>query len=443
METISMSQRERHRLETFARVRRREITLAKASELLRLSYRQAKRCFGRYREEGDRGLVHRLRGQPSNRQADARQKRRVLAVYEKKYADYGPTLATECLKQEDGLEVAVETLRQWLLSAGLWRKQRRRRPYRQRRLRKEYFGELVQMDGSHHDWFEGRRDWAVLMVLIDDATSQVFAWFSEGETTIAAMEAFSGYVERYGLPRALYVDRDSIYRCDRESTMAENLAGKEPTTQFGRVMEELDVGVIMAHSPQAKGRVERVNGTLQDRLVKALRREKISDLPTANRFLQRKFLATFNRRFAKKAARPADLHRRVPRGLDMNRVLSIQEARVVQNDWTLRFENRWFQLAEIHRKLVLAGRSVTVCQRLDGRLELLYGGRELTYRELPAAPQRRPEESEPAIRSNQGQRPAGDHPWRHGLVAAHRRRGRAGPASLRLAALASATPAPP
>ena len=443
METISMSQRERHRLEAFSRVRRGEITLAKASELLGLSYRQAKRCFGRYREEGDRGLVHRLRGQPSNRQTDARKKRRILAVYEKKYADYGPTLATECLKEEDGQEVAVETLRQWLLSAGLWRKQRRHRAYRQRRVRKEHFGELVQMDGSHHDWFEGRRDKAVLMVLIDDATSEVFAWFSEGETTVAAMEAFSGYVERYGLPRALYVDRDSIYRCDREATMAENLAGKEPTTQFGRVMETLDVGVIVAHSPQAKGRVERVNGTLQDRLVKALRREKISDIPTANRFLQRKFLAAFNRRFAKKAARPADLHRCVPRGLDMGRVLSIQESRVVQNDWTLRFENRWFQLAELHQKLALAGRSVTVCQRLDGRLELLYGGRELSYRELLAPPQRRQEEVEPEIRSNQGQRPAADHPWRHGLPGTHWRRGREGPASLRLAALASATPGPP
>jgi transposase len=443
METISMSRRERHRLEVFSRVRRGEITLVKASELLALSYRQAKRCFGRYREEGDKGLVHRLRGQPSNRQADARQKRRVLSLYEKKYADYGPTLAVECLDEDDGVSVPVETLRQWLLSAGLWRKCRRRRPYRQRRVRKEYFGELVQMDGSHHDWFEGRREWAVLMVLIDDATSEVFAWFSEEETTIAAMEAFRGYVDCYGLPRALYVDRDSIYRCDREATITENLAGQQPTTQFGRAMEELDVAVIMAHSPQAKGRVERVNGTLQDRLVKALRRAKISDLESANRFLQEKFLPAFNRRFVKKAAKLGDLHRRVPRGLDMDRVLSIREMRVVQNDWTLRFENRWFQLAAIHQKLVLAGRSVTVCQRLDGRLELLYGGRELSYRELPVPPQRQQEAVERAIRSNQGQRPASDHPWRHGLPGARQRRGRVGPASLRLATLASATPAPP
>jgi len=443
METISMSRRERQRLEAFSRVRRGEITLVKAGELLGLSYRQAKRCFARYRQEGDKGLVHRLRGRPSNRQADTRQKRRVLSLYEKKYADYGPTLAVECLDEDDGVTVPVETLRQWLLSAGLWQKCRRRRPYRQRRARKEYFGELVQMDGSHHDWFEGRREWAVLMVLIDDATSEVFAWFSEGETTIAAMEAFRGYVACYGLPRGLYVDRDSIYRCDREATTSENLAGKEPTTQFGRAMEELDVAVIMAHSPQAKGRVERVNGTLQDRLVKALRRAKIRDLASANCFLQEKFLPAFNRRFVRKAAKPGDLHRRVPRGLDLGRVLSLRETRVVQNDWTLRFENRWFQLAEKHQKLALAGRGVTVSQRLDGRLELHYGGRELSYRELPGPASRRTEEIAPEIRSHQGQRPAADHPWRRGLRGVHRRRDRVGLASLRLATLASATPAPP
>ena len=233
------------------------------------------------------------------------------------------------------------------------------------------------MDGSHHDWFEGRRDWAVLMVLIDDATSEVFAWFSEGETTIAAMEAFRGYVERYGLPRALYVDRDSIYRCDRESTIAENLAGKEPTTQFGRAMEELDVGVIMAHSPQAKGRVERVNGTLQDRLVKALRRAKISDLAPANRFLQEKFLPAFNRRFVKKAARPA--RPAPPRaawaGFGTG-AFDPGDAAWCKTTGRCDLRTAGSSWRGCTRSWRLAGRSVTVCQRLDGGLELLYGGRE-------------------------------------------------------------------
>jgi hypothetical protein len=238
----------------------------------------------------------------------------------------------------------------------------------------------------------------------------------------------------------LYVDRDSIYRCEREATISENLAGKEPTTQFGRAMEELDVAVIMAHSPQAKGRVERVNETLQDRLVKALRREKIGDLAAANRFLREKFLPAFNRRFVKKAAKPGDLHRRLPRGLDLGRVLSIRETRVVQNDWTLRFENRWFQLAATHQKLALAGRSVTVSRRLEGGLELLYGGRELSYRELPVPPQRGQDEGVQEIRSSQGQRPPADHPWRRGLPAARRRRGAVGPASLPSAGLWACAP---
>ena len=364
-------------------------------------------------------------------------------MYQQKYPDFGPTLATEYLDEDDGQTVPVETLRQWLLSAGLWQKRRKHRPYRQRRPRKEHLGELVQMDGSHHDWFEGRRDWAVLMVMIDDATSEVFAQFSEGETTIAAMETFAGYVDQYGLPRGLYVDRDSIYRSDREATLAENLAGEDPTTQFGRAMKELDVELILARSPQAKGRVERVHGTLQDRLVKALRRAKIRDLAAANRFLQEKFLPRFNDRFRRKAARSGDLHRRVPRDVNLARVLSIQETRVVQNDWTLRFENRWFQLAEIHHKLVLVKRPVTVCQQLDGKLELLYGGRALSYEELSAMPERGVSQVSGELRSSQGQRPPQDHPWRRKCVGAHRGRDRGGPASLRLAALASAPQAHP
>jgi transposase len=443
METIRMSQRERRRLEVFSRVRREEIKLVKASELLGLSYRQTKRSYARYREEGDQGLVHRLRGQASNRRADPRGKRKVLKLYERKYADYGPTLAAECLAEEDGVTVAVETLRQWLLSAGLWRKRRKHRPYRQRRPRKEYFGELVQMDGSHHDWFEGRRGWAVLMVMIDDATNEVYAEFHEEETTIAAMMTFAGYVQQYGLPRALYVDRDSIYRCDRETTAAENLAAEEATTQFGRAMKELDVQLILARSPQAKGRVERVHGTLQDRLVKALRRAKIGDLATANRFLREKFLPGFNARFRRPAAERSDLHCRVPRGIDLARVLSIQELRVVQNDWTLRFENRWFQLAERHHKLSLARRTITICQRLDGELELLYRGRALSYRELTTMPARAQRPKHEAIRSKQGQRPAADHPWRRKLLGSRQEPARGGPASLRLATLASATQAHP
>src|SRR5262249_12256201 len=299
MEAFLMSRRERQRLEVLGRVKRGEITLAKASELVGLSYRQVKRVYARYRQEGDRGLVHRLRGRRSNRRRDE-VKERALELYRTQYGDFGPTLATEYLAREEGVGVSVETLRQWLLAAGLWQRRRRHRRRRCRRPRKEHCGELVQMDGSHHDWFEGRRPWAVLMVLIDDATGRIYARFFEAETTQAALESFARYTQRYGLPRALYVDRDSIYRTDREATRSEALAGQEPRTQFGRAMAELEVAVILAGSPQAKGRVERSNGTLQDRLVKALRRRGISDLESANAFLEEEFLAEFNARFTVK-----------------------------------------------------------------------------------------------------------------------------------------------
>jgi hypothetical protein len=439
-----MSRRERGRLEIMGRVRRGEITVAKAAELLEVSYRQAKRIWARYSEEGDRGLVHRLRGKASNRRTDARYQRRVLKRYEAQYADYGPTLACECLA-EDGLKVAVETLRQWLLGAGLWQRRRRSRPHRLRRPRKEYRGELVQMDGSHHDWFEGRRDWAVLMVMIDDATSEVYARFFEGETTAACMEIFRRYARRHGLPRALYVDRDSIYRCDQEPTREEVLAGKLPRTQFGRAMEGLGVDVILAGSPQAKGRVERCHGTFQDRLVKALRRERISDLDQANEFLEKKFLPQFNRRFSRPPAKPSNLHCRLPRDVDLNLILSFQEQRQVQNDWTIRWQNRWFQLTSANQKLGLVGKRITICQQLDGRIRLRYGKRELPFVEIVAQPMKPSDLPTKEIHSSQGQRPPADHPWRKGFGrrGPWPRRPGGGPAPLRLATLASAEPAHP
>ncbi|MGH9261986.1 MAG: ISNCY family transposase, partial [Acidimicrobiales bacterium] len=340
----------------------------------------------------------------------------MLALYRAQYGDFGPTLAVEYLAREGRVVVAVETLRQWLLAAGLWQPRRRRRLHRSRRLRKPHLGELVQMDGSHHDWFEGRRAWAVLMVMIDDATGRVYARFFEAETTAAALETFREYTRHYGLPRALYVDRDSIYRTDREPTAAEALAGQEPRTQFGRAMAELGVDVLLARSPQAKGRVERCNGTLQDRLVKALRQRGISDLAGANAFLAEEFLAEFNARFTVKPVEAADLHRRVPAGVRLEQVLAFQEERQVHNDWTVRWQNRWLQVARRHQALGLAGRRVTVVEQLDGKLALLYQGRCLDWQELTSPPVRVEATQLPqpaaAIRSNQGRRPAANHPWR-------------------------------
>jgi transposase len=416
MEPLLMSRKERKRLEVYSRVKRGELRLSKAAELLGITYRQAKRSYGRYRESGAAGLVHQLRGRASNRGSWEERRETVLAIYQEKYGDFGPTLAAEYLAREDGQEVAVTTLRRWLISAGLWQPKRKRSVHRRWRARKEHVGEMVQMDGSIHDWFEGRRAQAVLMVMIDDATGRVEARYFEGETTAAAMEVFRRYVQKYGLPRSLYVDRDSIYKTTRDATVDEELQGKEAVTQFSRAMEELEVELILAHSPQAKGRVERCHGTLQDRLVKALRLAGISDLESANRYLEERFLADFNARFAVQSQAQADLHRRVPRQVKLEQVLSFQESRVVQNDWTVRWRHRRFQLTEANRGLALVRQRVTICEQLDGTIRLLYKGRELAWDEIPegqaAAPAKRPAEPGPKGLGRVGNKPAADHPWR-------------------------------
>jgi hypothetical protein len=415
-----MSRKERKRLEAFSRVKRGELTLVVASEMLGVSYRQTKRAWARYKEQGDAGLVHRLRGRASNRRTLERKKQAALSLYRERYADYGPTLAAECLAKDDGIAVAVTTLRRWLLQAGLLERRRKRPPHRRRRPRRERRGDLVQMDGSHHDWFEGRRGWAVLMVMIDDATGEVTARFYENESWASSSDLFQRYAKRHGLPRGLYVDQHSIYRPDREPTDAELLDKTAVETQFGRAMRELDVKLILARSPQAKGRVERMNGTLQDRLVKAMRRAAIADIDTANRFLEETFLPEFNARFAVKAASPDDGHHPLGDGVDLARILSIQEPRVVANDWTVRWHNRVLQLPSESAAFVRSGQRVTVCEPLDGALRVFAGDREVPWSAILNPPPSKPRECLGPTGSSQGQKPAADHPWRRGYATAKR-----------------------
>ena len=433
METFTMSGKERKRLEVLSRVKRGEVTLVKAAEVLELSYRQTRRVYQRYCQVGDRGLVHRLRGRPSNRRSDKRRRERLIRRYREKYGDFGPTLAAEYLSRDEGQAVAVSTLRRWLKGAGLWQVRQRHAKHRRWRPRKDHVGEMVQMDGSHHDWFEGHRGRAVLMVMIDDATNRTYAQFFEEETTSAAMTTFEGYVEQYGLPRSLYVDRDSIYETTREATTEESLRDTGPLTQFGRAMRELEVKLILARSPQAKGRVERRHGVLQDRLVKALRVNGIRDLAKANRFLRETFLSELNRRFTVEAQRSADLHRRVPRGVKLKEVLSFQESRVVQNDWTIAWRHRWFQLTESNQKLALARRRVLVCEQLDGTIHLRYRGRELPWIELPDRPRQAKRQPPLPPRSRTAptpHKPAADHPWRRGMRSPPRTAAAASPGRL-------------
>lgn len=413
MGVLRMSGRERLRLETVRRVDRGDLTLVKAAQVLGLSYRQMKRVCRRFQEEGDVGVVHRHRGRASNRQGDVEKRTRAVELYRTKYSDFGPTLAAEYLSKDDGLEVAVETLRRWLSGAGLWKVHRPGVKHRSRRARKEHIGEMIQMDGSWHDWFEGRRGWATLMVMIDDATNRTYARFFEQETTQAAMETFGRYVRRYGLPRSLYVDRDSIYRPGREETVEDRLSGMEPVTQFGRAMQTLKVRLILANSPQAKGRVERRNAVFQDRLVKALRLEGIDDLAEANAFLEKKFLTELNRRFTIASAKAADLHGHAPSKSEMDRTLAIHEKRLIQNDWTLQWNHRCFQLGPTNQTLALAKKKVDVIEKLDGVVLLYYRGRKLTYIELATPPRPKPKtKAKKPPRVTATSRPKADHPWR-------------------------------
>ena len=412
MGKLRLSGKERRRLEVLSKVKRGDIRLMKAAELLGVCYRQVLRIWKRYEAEGSAGLKHGLRDRVSNRRIEAGRRERVLELYQAKYGDFGPTLAVEYLRKYDGEDLSEETLRRWLMAAGLWQARRQGARHRKWRERRAHWGELVQMDGSEHDWFEGRRDRAALMVLIDDATNWTYARFFESETTAAAMSVFAEYVGLYGLPRALYVDRDSIYETTRDSTVEEALKDVGPLTQFGRAMRELEVELILARSPQAKGRVERRHGVFQDRFVKALRLKKIDTLEGANDYLASEFLEELNERFSVAARSSANLHRPLARGVKLEHVLSYQEKRVVQNDWTVSWCNRIFQLDERHQKLALARKKILVSELLDGTIRLTSRGENLRWIELPERPAPAKRERRGPSAKRAPYKPAANHPWR-------------------------------
>ena len=412
-----MSQRERKRMTVMLEVKAAKLTLVEAAEVLGLCYRQTKRVWRRYRDEGDKGLVHQLRGKPGARAKPARTKARILARYAQRYPDFGPTLAAEYLSGE-GWVIDHETLRRWLLASGQRTVRRRRQRHRQWRERKPCLGAMVQLDGSHHDWFEGRRERCVLMVMVDDASNRVWAQFFEEETTRASYDMLAGWTRRQGLPQSLYVDRDSIYRCEGVGSIAEQLAGKEPQTQFGRAMKQLGVELILANSPQAKGRVERMNGVLQDRLVKALRLAGINDMKRANEFLAIDYLPGFNRKFQVEPASTADAHRAIPPKLD--EILSWEEQRVVQRDWTVACQGKWRQLDRQHEALSLAGKKIIVRTLRDGRVQLERGGVKLRWKELNHRPGRVKTQAVRVEKTTRPWKPMANHPWR-GLRIGRRR----------------------
>lgn len=416
MEKIEMSTGERRRMALMTRVADGLLKLRVAGEMIRVSYRQVKRIWRRYRQEGDAGLVHRSRGRRSNRTRPAAERKRAVALYGKRYAGFGPLLASEHLATDHGIVVDHETLRRWLLAAELWHPRRRRATHRAARERRPRQGDLVQIDGSEHDWFEGRGPRTVLMVMIDDATNRTLARFYPAEDTAAAYDIFERYVRLYGLPTALYPDRDSIYICTREASLEEELANIGPETQFARAMRELGVELIPAYSPQAKGRVERRHGLFQDRLVKEMRLLGIRTIEAANAYLDGTFLALVNTRYTVMACDPANGHQPRPSAATLALVLSWQEHRNVAKDWTLCWRNRRLQIDARHAALGLPGRRVVVAERRDGTLAILHGKRLLTFRNAPAPATPTPRPVAPQTPRPTRKPPAADHPWRRSAL---------------------------
>jgi transposase len=395
---IMVRQKELKRLHVIRKVIEGTLTQKEATDLVLLSERQIRRIVSRLREEGDEGIRHRSRGKPSPRKLPFKQ--RIVELYREHYPDFGPTLFTEKLKERESITVSRETVRTWLLEDGLWQRHRKRKAHRQWRERKDHYGEMIQMDGSHHDWFEGRGPKCVLMAYIDDATGKVYARFYDYEGTIPAMDSFKRYITKYGLPLSVYLDRHTTYASYvRNSEFRE----AEPISQFGRALRELNVRKLHAYSPQAKGRIERLFHTFQDRVVKEMRLKGISTIGEGNRFLS-SYLPVYNTRFSVAPKKEEDLHRKP--GIDLDTVLCIKAERILKNDNTIQYNGTLYQIDDKIRT-----KRVTVEEHINGSMKIRSQGVTVAFHRIVARAVK-PEKERPFIPHGKGHRPPLDSSWR-------------------------------
>lgn len=420
-----MSDKERDRLKVLAQLAEpsgasHRMTQAQAAELLGCSERQVRRLLRRYRSEGDAGLIHRSRGKPSNRRFSGEQREQVMGLVREHYPDFGPTLAAEELAEQHGLAVGRETLRGWMSEEGLWKPKPRKAIHRQWRERKACVGEMVQIDTSEHDWFEGRGPRAVLINLIDDATSRQFLRFFDADSSDTNMTLMRDYTARYGRPMAFYGDKASHFQVNRPASIEEDLEGLAPQTQIERALRELDITWIVAHSAQAKGRVERSFETAQDRLIKYMRTRGISDIETANRFLEEYYMPLVNRRFAVQPACDVDAHRGCE-GFELDAIFSHQQTRTVMADYTIQFNNERYQILKDSAAPGMVRSKLIVEQRLDGSIWLRWRDRYLQFEKtIPRATgdaAALPVGLRPPCRAaakGTAVTPKPDHPWRKG-----------------------------
>ena len=412
-----MTQRDVDRIKVLHLALQKKITQEKAGELLFLSREQANRICQKIKRNGDRAVIHGLRGQPSNHQLPKGLADKAVDKIKKSYNDFGPTLAAEKLLLLEDIKLSDEKIRQLMISAKIWKPKKRKAKHRQWRERKDCLGEMEQMDGSDHAWFEKRNGKCILLASIDDATNKVFLRFSEHEDTRELMRFTRTYIEKFGRPISFYVDKDSIYITNRQPNQEEELRGSYAITQFTRAMEkDLNTKVITAHSPQAKGRVERLFKTLQDRLVKELRLANISSIEEANKFLDDYYISFHNKKFSVLPKTSVDLHRPLNKTRnELDRIFSIQENRVLSNDYTVRWRTRLLQIKKHQPFFLLPRTPVTIEERLDASLRVRYKGAYLNFKEISKSERRMPAEqaeTSPAKQNNTPYVPPKDHPWR-------------------------------
>jgi len=399
---VTMRQEELRRLHIVRQVLEKKLKQVEAADKLDLSYRQTKRITKRVKEEGDKGIVHRLRGQPSKRRIADKIKDKIISLYRGKYKGFGPTLAAEKLFEIEKIKISDETVRNWLIKEGLWQRKRKRKEHRKWRERKAYFGEMIQWDSSHHDWLEARGPQCVLIGQIDDATSAKGGQFYDFEGTLPAFSSLKQYIQKHGMPYSIYLDKHSTYKSPKKPTVEDELNNREFLSQFERAAKELGIRVIHANSPQAKGRVERSFKTDQDRLVKEMRLAGIATIQEANKFLK-SYWPKHNKRFSVKPFKEGNLHRPVPKGMDLDAILCRKTEHPLRNDFTIAHDKKLYQILDAQ-----VGKKVTVEERINGSRQITYNGRRLKYKQIAV----RPKKEEPEPKPRKINRPSQEHPWK-------------------------------
>lgn len=412
-ESLLLTQRDRDVLKVLHEVRRGHITQREGAEQLKRTARWIRELVGRIEAKGDRAIIHGLRGQPSNHKIAEKIERKAITIIQREYADFGPTLAGEYLARDHQIRASRETVRQWMLRAGLWKRRKQRiEEAHVWRPRRSCFGELVQWDTSEHDWLEGRGERIYLIGMIDDATSRGLGRFARHDSTAENMRVLWAWLEKHGRFVDGYTDRASLFETNRPNQRDEERDGKLPETQLGRALRELGIGRIAALSPQAKGRIERFFETAQDRLVKGMRKAKVGSLEAANAYLEKEYLPLWNERFTVRPANEADAHRPLGKQHDLASILSHVEHRVMGENYTIRYDGRLYRLEREQVGPGLKRQDVRIEHRLDGRLMVQWRGQPRELKLCETAP---PANPKPPVRAKSGagrkRRRAGNNGW--------------------------------